>query len=178
MVNPPPQFWASFSCWPPSLLAIHSEQKRPLAVVRDRSYFRSRGVGTSGSERCHLHENQVQDAVDRQSSRRPPHRKKCTRTANCFIARHPGTGLETPRTIRRRLAEEHLGSRRPIRVLPLTPTHRGNWTAAEWNQVVFSDANPDSISAVMTIVFVCGDPVVNALILPLLYSCTPLPQLV
>ncbi|GFT27852.1 uncharacterized protein TNCV_10641 [Trichonephila clavipes] len=26
-----------------------------------------------------------------QSSRRPPHSKKCTRTANCFIARHPGT---------------------------------------------------------------------------------------
>ncbi|GFW15352.1 uncharacterized protein TNCV_3740561 [Trichonephila clavipes] len=38
--------------------------------------------------------------------------------------------------------------------------------------------NPDSISAVMTIVFVCGDPVVNASILPLLYSNTPLPQLV
>ncbi|GFV58272.1 nucleic-acid-binding protein from transposon X-element [Trichonephila clavipes] len=37
----PPQFWASFSCWPPSLLAIHSEQKRPLAVARDRSYFRT-----------------------------------------------------------------------------------------------------------------------------------------
>ncbi|GFV21022.1 uncharacterized protein TNCV_2280651 [Trichonephila clavipes] len=30
----------------------------------------------------------------------------------------------------------------------------------------------------MTIVFVCGDPVVNASILPLLYSDTPLPQLV
>ncbi|PRD29839.1 UNVERIFIED_CONTAM: hypothetical protein NCL1_28173 [Trichonephila clavipes] len=27
-----------------------------------------------------------------QSSRRPPHRKKCTRTANCFNGRHPGTG--------------------------------------------------------------------------------------
>ncbi|GFS63109.1 transposable element Tcb1 transposase [Trichonephila clavipes] len=46
------------------------------------------------------------------------------------------------------MAERHLGSRRPLRVLPLTPTHRrlclewclarGNWTAAEWNQVVFS----------------------------------------
>ncbi|KFM75156.1 Transposable element Tcb2 transposase, partial [Stegodyphus mimosarum] len=51
--------------------------------------------------------------------------------------------------IRRRLAEEQLVSRRPLRVLPLMPTHprlrlewcraRGNWTAAEWNQVVFSD---------------------------------------
>ncbi|GFX52517.1 transposable element Tcb2 transposase [Trichonephila clavipes] len=44
-------------------------------------------------------------------------------------------------TIRRRLAEGHLGSRRPLLVVPLTPTHRrlhlewcrarGNWTAAE-----------------------------------------------
>ncbi|GFX50081.1 RNase H domain-containing protein [Trichonephila clavipes] len=38
--------------------------------------------------------------------------------------------------------------------------------------------NPDSISAVMTIVFVCADPVVNASILRLLYSDTSLPQLV
>ncbi|GFW37644.1 transposable element Tcb2 transposase [Trichonephila clavipes] len=53
------------------------------------------------------------------------------------------------RTIRRCLAEGHLGSRCPLRVLPLTPTHRhlrlewcqarGNWTTAEWNRVVFSD---------------------------------------
>ncbi|GFY15285.1 transposable element Tcb2 transposase [Trichonephila clavipes] len=60
--------------------------------------------------------------------------------------------LEAPvssRTIRRLLAEGHLGSRRPLRVLPLTHTHRrrrleccrarGNWTTAEWNHVVFSD---------------------------------------
>ncbi|GFV51990.1 transposable element Tcb2 transposase [Trichonephila clavipes] len=54
------------------------------------------------------------------------------------------------RTIRRRLFEEHMGSRRPLRVLPLMPIYgclrlewcraRGNWTiAAGWNQVVFSD---------------------------------------
>ncbi|GFX86068.1 uncharacterized protein TNCV_2403641 [Trichonephila clavipes] len=36
--------------------------------------------------------------------------------------------------------------------------------------------NPDSISAVMTIVVVFEDPVVNASILPMLYSNTPLPQ--
>ncbi|GFX24306.1 transposable element Tcb2 transposase [Trichonephila clavipes] len=60
--------------------------------------------------------------------------------------------LETPvssRTIRRHLAEGHLGSRHPLRVPRLTPTHRrlrlewcrarGNWTAAEWKQVFFSD---------------------------------------
>ncbi|KFM56895.1 Transposable element Tcb2 transposase, partial [Stegodyphus mimosarum] len=53
------------------------------------------------------------------------------------------------RTIRRHLAEGHLVSRRPLCVLLLMPTHRrlrlewcrarGNWTAAEWNQVAFRD---------------------------------------
>ncbi|GFX07724.1 transposable element Tcb2 transposase [Trichonephila clavipes] len=57
--------------------------------------------------------------------------------------------LVNSRTIRRRLTEGHYGSRRPLCVLPLTPTNRhlclkwcctrGNWTAALWNQVVFSD---------------------------------------
>ncbi|PRD29472.1 UNVERIFIED_CONTAM: Transposable element Tcb2 transposase [Trichonephila clavipes] len=52
------------------------------------------------------------------------------------------------RTMRRRLAQGHLGSRCPLRGRPLTPTHqslrlewcraRGNWTAAEGNQVIFS----------------------------------------
>ncbi|GFV51177.1 transposable element Tcb2 transposase [Trichonephila clavipes] len=53
------------------------------------------------------------------------------------------------RTIRKPLAEGHLGLRRPLRVRPLTPTHRclrlkwcrarENWTASELNQVVFSN---------------------------------------
>ncbi|GFW03757.1 l-Fucosyltransferase [Trichonephila clavipes] len=38
--------------------------------------------------------------------------------------------------------------------------------------------NPDSFSAVVRLVFVCGDPVVNASILPLLYRDTSLPPLV
>ncbi|GFV51020.1 transposable element Tcb1 transposase [Trichonephila clavipes] len=60
------------------------------------------------------------------------------------------------RTIRRPLAEGHLGSRRPLRVLPLTPTYRrlhlewcrarGNLTAAEWIQVVFSDESRFNLS--------------------------------
>ncbi|GFW25812.1 zinc finger BED domain-containing protein 5 [Trichonephila clavipes] len=61
------------------------------------------------------------------------------------------------RTIRRCLAEGHLGSLSPLRVLPLTPTHRclclewcrarGNWTAAEWNHVVFSDQSRFNLSS-------------------------------
>ncbi|GFV25269.1 transposable element Tcb2 transposase [Trichonephila clavipes] len=55
------------------------------------------------------------------------------------------------RTIRRCLAEGHLG----LRELPLTPTHRrlclewcrqrGNWTAAEWNQIIFSDESRSNL---------------------------------
>ncbi|GFU15872.1 uncharacterized protein TNCV_2368111 [Trichonephila clavipes] len=101
-----------------------------------------------------------------QSSRRPPHRI-------------PVSSL----TIRRRLAEGHLGSRRPLRV----PSHRRlrlEWcahveTGLQRNGTRSSLAtNPDSVSAMMTIVFVCGVPVVNASILPLLYNDTPLPRLV
>ncbi|GFX65703.1 transposable element Tcb2 transposase [Trichonephila clavipes] len=61
------------------------------------------------------------------------------------------------RTIRMCLTEGHLGSRCPFRVLPLTPTYRrlrlewhrarGNWTAAEWNQVVFSDESRFNLSS-------------------------------
>ncbi|GFU18447.1 transposable element Tcb2 transposase [Trichonephila clavipes] len=112
----------------------------------------------------------------RQTSRRKDHhivinaRVQFT-TSSAAIQTQTAPSLGVPvssRTIRKRLAEGHLGSRRPLRVLPLTTTHRrlhskwcralGNWTAAEWNQV--------------------GEPVVNASILPLLYSNTLLPQLV
>ncbi|GFW42868.1 transposable element Tcb2 transposase [Trichonephila clavipes] len=50
-----------------------------------------------------------------------------------------------------------MGSRRPSRVLLLTPTHqrlrsewcraRGNWSAAEWNQVDFSDESRFNLSS-------------------------------
>ncbi|GFW64258.1 uncharacterized protein TNCV_2415091 [Trichonephila clavipes] len=93
--------------------------------------------------------------------------------------RHIGP-LVSSRTIRRRLAEGHLGSRCPLRVPSIDAsvwsetTHEE--TGLQRNETRSSLAtNSDSISAVMTIVFVCGDPVVNASILPLLYSDTPLP---
>ncbi|GFX70843.1 transposable element Tcb2 transposase [Trichonephila clavipes] len=63
----------------------------------------------------------------------------------------------TSRTIRRRLAEGHLGSRCPLRVLSLTPTHRrlrlewcherGNSITAEWSQGVFSDESRFTLSS-------------------------------
>ncbi|GFS60673.1 transposable element Tcb2 transposase [Trichonephila clavipes] len=61
------------------------------------------------------------------------------------------------RTIQRSLAEGHLGSRRSLRVLPLTPTHRRlrlewcharkNRTAAKWKQVIFSDESRINLSS-------------------------------
>lgn len=54
-----------------------------------------------------------------------------------------------PQTISRRLAEANLQSKRPFRVLPLTPKHRrlrlqwcqarATWNATDWQNVVFSD---------------------------------------
>ncbi|GFS65486.1 uncharacterized protein TNCV_2468851 [Trichonephila clavipes] len=81
--------------------------------------------------------------------------------------------------LRRRLAEGHLRSWSLLRVLPLTPPiDTSVWSGAahektglQWNGTRLSlVTNPDSISTVMTIVFMCGEPVVNASILPLLYS--------
>ncbi|GFX03825.1 transposable element Tcb2 transposase [Trichonephila clavipes] len=61
------------------------------------------------------------------------------------------------RTIQRRVAERNLGSWRPLHMLPWSPTHRclrlkwhharGNWTAAESNQVVFSDKSRFNLSS-------------------------------
>ncbi|GFX19077.1 transposable element Tcb2 transposase [Trichonephila clavipes] len=88
--------------------------------------------------------------------------------------------------MRRRLAEGHLGSRCPLRVLPLTPStpslgvvprSRGNWTAAECSHIVFSDESRFHISSDDNRVRVWR-PRRERLNLHLLYSDTPLPQLV
>ncbi|GFV07363.1 transposable element Tcb1 transposase [Trichonephila clavipes] len=98
------------------------------------------GVGTSGSERCHSQESQAQDTLDRPVAHETP---------------SIGAPV-SPRTIRRHLAEGLLGSLCPLCVLPLTPTYRrfhlewcsarGNWAAAEYNQVVFSDETRFNLS--------------------------------
>ncbi|GFT14304.1 transposable element Tcb2 transposase [Trichonephila clavipes] len=70
----------------------------------------------------------------------------------------PSLGASVPsRIIQKRMSEGHLGSRFPLRVPLLTPTHRilrlewyrarGNWIEAEWNQVVFSDESRFNLSS-------------------------------
>ncbi|GFU98995.1 transposable element Tcb1 transposase [Trichonephila clavipes] len=78
----------------------------------------------------------------------------------------PTRGSVSSRIMRRRLTEGHLGSWRPLRVLHLTPIHRllhlewcharRNWTAAEWNQVVFSDESRFNLSSDDNCVLVWG----------------------
>ncbi|GFW99136.1 transposable element Tcb2 transposase [Trichonephila clavipes] len=68
------------------------------------------------------------------------------------VQTHAAPSLRAPlssRTTSRCLAEGYLVSRHPLRVLPMAPSHqnlllewcrtRRDWSATEWNQVVFSD---------------------------------------
>ncbi|GFX79750.1 hypothetical protein TNCV_2746691 [Trichonephila clavipes] len=54
------------------------------------------------------------------------------------------------------------------------PLKKIPWIATEYSQVVFSGESRFNLT-VMTIVYVCGGSVVNALTLPSLYRDTPLP---
>ncbi|GFW34938.1 HTH_Tnp_Tc3_2 domain-containing protein [Trichonephila clavipes] len=69
-------------------------------------------------------------------------------------SRHPVPSRET---IRRRLTEVGLRSRRPLRRLPLTPHHRqcrldfcrprATWSVTDWRRVIFSEESRFSLSA-------------------------------
>ncbi|GFV31322.1 transposable element Tc1 transposase [Trichonephila clavipes] len=70
------------------------------------------------------------------------------------VRTHPVPSRET---IRRRLTEVGLRSRRPLRRLPLTPHHRqcrldfcrprATWSVTDWRRVIFSDESRFSLSA-------------------------------
>ncbi|GFT65135.1 transposable element Tcb2 transposase [Trichonephila clavipes] len=107
----------------------------------------------SGSE----HPRQTSRREDRHIVRNARVKPPASSTA---IQAKVAPSLEAPvfsRTIRRCLAERHLGSWCPLRVLPLTPTHRrlrlewclaqGDWTAEEWNHVVFSAESGFNLSS-------------------------------
>ncbi|GFV05914.1 HTH_Tnp_Tc3_2 domain-containing protein [Trichonephila clavipes] len=89
---------------------------------------------------------------------RPPPRSErygsCSVLATVDHRRHPVPSRET---IRRRLTEVGLRSRRPLRRLPLTPHHRqcrldfcrprATWSVTDWRRVIFSDESRFSLSA-------------------------------
>ncbi|GFY05925.1 transposable element Tcb2 transposase [Trichonephila clavipes] len=100
-----------------------------------------------------------------QTSRREDHhivRSACVQpnASSVAIQAQVAPSLGAPvssRNIRRRLVEGHLGSWRLLRVLPLTPSHRrlrlelcrvrGTWTAADRNQIEFSDESRFNLSS-------------------------------
>ncbi|GFT08755.1 transposable element Tcb2 transposase [Trichonephila clavipes] len=75
-----------------------------------------------------------------------------SQNVKCTVAEVPSR-----ETIRRRLTEVGLRSRRPLRRLPLTPHHRqcrldfcrprATWSVTDWRRVIFSDESRFSLSA-------------------------------
>ncbi|GFX60558.1 HTH_Tnp_Tc3_2 domain-containing protein [Trichonephila clavipes] len=73
------------------------------------------------------------------------------------VYRRGGHPVPSRETIRRRLTEVGLRSRRPLRRLPLTPHHRqcrldfcrprATWSVTDWRRVIFSDESRFSLSA-------------------------------
>ncbi|GFV71486.1 transposable element Tcb1 transposase [Trichonephila clavipes] len=73
------------------------------------------------------------------------------------VYRRGGHPVPSRETIRRRLTEVGLRSRRPLRRLPLIPHHRqcrldfcrprATWTVTDWRRVIFSDESRFSLSA-------------------------------
>ncbi|GFV70069.1 HTH_Tnp_Tc3_2 domain-containing protein [Trichonephila clavipes] len=131
-----------------------------------------RGDGASVSNRCHLHEDQAQDALDKPVVENDLHIVRSARllptVSSAFIQAQEAASLGAPvssPTIRRCVAERHLDWWCSLHVLPLTPIHRRlrlEWCHArgngmQWSGIMLSfllSSNPDSISAVVTIVFV------------------------
>ncbi|GFW45795.1 transposable element Tcb2 transposase [Trichonephila clavipes] len=73
------------------------------------------------------------------------------------VYRRGGHPVPSRETIRRRLTEVGLRSRRPLRRLPLTPHHRqcrldfcrprATWSVTDWRRVIFSDESRFSLGA-------------------------------
>ncbi|GFS87823.1 transposable element Tcb2 transposase [Trichonephila clavipes] len=116
--------------------------------TREKSFTRRPGSGRP------RHTSRREDRPIVRNSRVQPTASSATIQAHIILS--IGT-IVSSRTIRRCLAEGHLVSRCPLRVLPLMPTHRclrlewghtqGNWTATEWNHVVFNDESRFNLSS-------------------------------
>ncbi|GFT84932.1 transposable element Tcb2 transposase [Trichonephila clavipes] len=116
--------------------------------IREMSFTRRPGLGHPG-----LTIRREDLYIERNARVQPTASSAAIQTQ---LAPSLGTPVSS-RTIRRCLVEGNLGPRRPLRVLPLTPTHRRfrlewchareNWTAAEWNQVVFRDESRFNLSS-------------------------------
>ncbi|GFV39757.1 transposable element Tcb2 transposase [Trichonephila clavipes] len=120
------------------------------------------GVGNSGSEgRVYRRRgsgrprntNDREDRAIRRVATSAPTTSLASIQRHLPPSRHPVPSRET---IRRRLTEVGLRSRRPLRRLPLTPHHRqcrldfcrprATWSVTDWRRVIFSDESRFSLS--------------------------------
>ncbi|GFX97228.1 transposable element Tc1 transposase [Trichonephila clavipes] len=122
------------------------------------------GVGNSGSQKveCTVAEgsgrprntNDREDRAIRRVATSAPTTSLASIQRHLPPSRHPVPSRET---IRRRLTEVALRSRRPLRRLPLTPYYRqcrlhfcrprATWSVTDWRRVIFSDESRFSLSA-------------------------------
>ncbi|GFT16872.1 transposable element Tcb2 transposase [Trichonephila clavipes] len=108
--------WTTPELAPPLLTTTPHQRVKVRETPTDWQLFLG-GVGSSESERCHLHEEQAQDALDR---------PVVEKTATSISASITWAALDAQSS---------------------TPPFGGKWTAAEWNQVVFSDEYRFNISS-------------------------------
>ncbi|GFX97860.1 transposable element Tcb1 transposase [Trichonephila clavipes] len=122
------------------------------------------GVGNSGSQKGRVYRrggsgrprntNDREDRAIRRVATSAPTTSLASIQRHLPPSRHP---VPSRGTIRRRLTEVGLRSRRPLRRLPLTPHHRqcrldfcrprATWSVTDWRRVIFSDESRFSLSA-------------------------------
>lgn len=116
-------------------------------ITEGRVYRR----GGSGRPR---NTNEREDRAIRRAATSAPTTSLASIRRHLPPSRHPVVSRET---IRRRLADAGIRSRRPLRRLPLTPHHRqcrldfcrprASWSVTDWRRVIFSDESRFSLSA-------------------------------
>ncbi|GFW76795.1 transposable element Tcb2 transposase [Trichonephila clavipes] len=107
-----------------------------------------------GGSGCPRNTNDREDRAIRRVATSAPTTSLASIQRHLPPSRHPVPSRET---IRRRLTEVGLRSRRPLRRLPLTPHHRqcrldfcrprATWSVTDWRRVIFSDESRFSLSA-------------------------------
>ncbi|GBN92398.1 hypothetical protein AVEN_14430-1 [Araneus ventricosus] len=127
-----------------------------LGAVRTRWYPRAAYRFWSDQE-----DDEARGSKDRAANARGSRSDSFHDTIRCRVQ-------VVPQIISRRLAEANLQSKRPIRVLPLTPKHRplrlqwcharAKWSVTDWQNVVSSDESRFALGTDDNLVRVWGRP--------------------
>ncbi|GFU30721.1 HTH_Tnp_Tc3_2 domain-containing protein [Trichonephila clavipes] len=131
----------------------------PLAGAPPTRVRWSSSLSESSTSRTEVGKNPVDTAYDVGSVLADVGSSKPTSSRLLWFLMMSGRNIQChqEKTIRRRLTEVGLRSRRPLRRLPLTPHHRqcrldfcrprATWSVTDWRRVIFSDESRFSLSA-------------------------------